>query len=99
MRFVFYIISMFCLLDGQGGLIHYEWAVAIVRQRTQHQHDGGFSMLTYLAVISGLPTRQRGLTTVEYAIAGALIAVVVIVTLAVLGTRVAAIFTSIEQAL
>lgn len=53
-------------------------------------------MLTYLAVISGLPTRQRGLTTVEYAIGGALIAVVVIAALLILGPKVGGTFNTIS---
>ena len=56
-------------------------------------------MLTYLAAISRLPTRQRGLTTVEYAIGGALIAVVVIAALLIFGPTVAGVFNNIEAKL
>jgi Flp pilus assembly pilin Flp len=41
--------------------------------------------------------RQRGLTTVEYAIGGALIAVVVIAALLIFGPTVAQVFNGIED--
>jgi Flp pilus assembly pilin Flp len=47
-------------------------------------------MLTYISAalnLPQLPRRQRGLTTVEYAIAGALIVIVVVAALTLLGTR------------
>ena len=42
-------------------------------------------MLTYLSAVLNLPQRQRGLTTVEYAIAGALIVIIIVAALKVLG--------------
>ena len=42
-------------------------------------------MLTYLSAVLNLPQRQRGLTTVEYAIAGALIVIVIVAALKILG--------------
>ena len=46
-------------------------------------------MLTYLSAalnLPHLPKRQRGLTTVEYALAGALIVVLVVAALKLIGT-------------
>ena len=47
-------------------------------------------MLTYISAalnLPHLPRRQRGLTTVEYALAGALIVVVVVAAVKLIGTN------------
>ena len=58
-------------------------------------------MLTYISAalnLNHLPRRQRGLTTVEYAIAGALIVIVVVAAMTLIGTKASSTLNAVGSA-
>lgn len=56
-------------------------------------------MLDYVTARINLPRRQRGLTTVEYAIAGGLIVVVVVAAMALIGTKASSSLNAVGNAM
>ena len=59
----------------------------------------GSDMIDYLKAWVALKTDNRGVTAMEYALIGSLIAVVIIVALSAVGTKVASTFNTISSSL